>query len=111
MRGPSPKQISQKTYHQAIFVQTNIRNNSSTFKSDYGTKGSMPDAVSGSYRLLIAPRQTPVELNISAYWADTSEKVTAKAIKDPKYASNKVGILSVCLVFTISRGRGNDCPA
>jgi hypothetical protein len=60
----------------------------------------MSDAISGSDRFPIAPRQTPVELNISAYWADTSEKVTAKAIKDPKYASNRVDILSVCLVFT-----------
>jgi hypothetical protein len=68
----------------------------------------MPHAVSGSYTLLIPPQQTPVELNISAYWADTSEKVTARAIKDPKYASNKVDILSVCLGFTISRDRGND---
>ena len=71
----------------------------------------MPDAVSGSNTFLIAPRQTPVELNISAYYADTSAKVTAKAIKDPKYASDKVDIHSVCFVFTISQDRGNDGPA
>ena len=111
MRGPHPKQISRKTYHQVIVVRTNIRNSSSTFKSDYGSKGSMSDTVSGSDRLPIAPRQTPVELSISAYWADTSEKVTAKAIKDPKYASNKEDIHSVCLAFTISQDRENDCPA
>jgi uncharacterized protein YegL len=86
--------ISRKTYHQAIFVKTNIRNNSSLFKSDYGTKGPMPDAVSGATTFPIAPRQTAVELNISAYYADTSAKVTAKAIKDQKYASSKVDIHS-----------------
>ncbi|KAF8636271.1 hypothetical protein AX16_011041 [Volvariella volvacea WC 439] len=86
--------ISRKTYHQAIFVQTNIRNNSSTFKSDYGTSGPMPDAISGSTTFPIAPRQTPVELTISAYYADTSGKLTAKAIRDPKYASSKLDLHS-----------------
>jgi uncharacterized protein YegL len=86
--------IARKNYHQAVFVKTNIRNSSSTFKSDYGTKGPMPDAVSGSNTFPIAPRQTPVTLEISAYWADTSAKVSAKAIKDAKYASNKVDIHS-----------------
>jgi len=99
MGGLSPKQISRKTYHQAIFVQTNIRNSSSTFKSDYGTSGPMPDAVSGSSTFPIAPRQTPVELNISAFYADTSARLNAKAIKDPKYASSKLDIHSVCFCF------------
>jgi hypothetical protein len=71
----------------------------------------MPDAVSGSNTFPIAPRQTPVTLEISAYWADTSAKVSAKAIKDAKYASNKVDIHSVCFVFTLSQDRGNDGPA
>jgi len=107
-----PKQISRKTYHQAIVVRTNVnRNSSSIFKSDYGTEGPMSDAVSGSNTFPIAPRQTPVELNISAYYADTSAKVTVKAIKDSKYASNKVDIHSVCFVFAIGQDRGNNCPA
>ncbi|KXN89311.1 hypothetical protein AN958_05884 [Leucoagaricus sp. SymC.cos] len=86
--------ISRKIYHQAVFVQTNIRNNSATFKSDYNTQGPMPDAISGSKTFPIAPRQTSVELNISAYYADTSAKITAKALRDPKYAANKVDIHS-----------------
>jgi hypothetical protein len=86
--------ISRKTYHQAIFVTTNIRNSSSTFKSDYGTSGPMPDAVSGSTTFPIAPRQTPVELKISAYYAETSGKLTARAIKDAQYASSKVDVHS-----------------
>ena len=92
-------------------MKTNIRNSSSTFKSDYGTKGPMPDAVSGSTTFPIAPRQTDVELNISAYYANTDAKVSAKVIRDPKYASSKVDIHSVCSVLsTISQDRGNDCP-
>ena len=104
MRGHSHKQISRKTYRQAIFVRTNIRNSSSTFKSDYGTKGPMPDAVSGSTTFPIAPRQTTVDLNISAYYADAAAKVSAKVIKDQKYASSKVDIHSVCFVYK-SRSR------
>jgi hypothetical protein len=107
------KQWSWKTYHQAIFVQTNIRNNSSMFKSDYGTSGPMRDSVSGSNKFNIKPRQIPVELNISAFYADTSAKVTAKAIKDPKYASSNLKVdktWDVSIVFTISQDRENDCP-
>ncbi|KAJ3505376.1 hypothetical protein NLJ89_g7449 [Agrocybe chaxingu] len=89
-----PRVVYQKTYHQAIFIQTNIRNNSSTFKSDYGTSGNMPDAISGSTTFPIAPRNTPVELNISAYYADIPGKLTAKAIRDPKYASSKLDVHS-----------------
>lgn len=68
----------------------------------------MPDAVSGSTTFPIAPRQTEVELNISAYYADTSAKVSAKAIKEQKYASSKVDIHSVCFVVTMCQDRGND---
>ena len=68
----------------------------------------MPDAVSGSTTFPIAPRQTPVELDISAYYAETSGKLTAKAIKDPQYAASKVDLHSVCFVSTISQEREND---
>jgi len=84
--------ISRKTYHQAVFVQTNIRNSSSTFKSDAGTSGPMPDAVSGSTTFPLAPRQTPIVLNISAYYSESSGKLSAKAIRDPQYAASKVDI-------------------
>ena len=75
-------------------MKTNIRNSSSTFKSDAGKSGPMPDAVSGSTTFPIAPRQTPVELEILAYYSETPK--SARLIKDPQYASSKVDIHSVC---------------
>jgi len=54
----------------------------------------MPDAVSGSTTFPIAPRQTPVELEILAYYSETPK--SARLIKDPQYASSKVDIHSVC---------------
>lgn len=84
--------ISRKNYQQAIFVQTNIRNNSTTFKSDTGLSGPMPDAVSGATTFPVAPRATVVELDISAFFADTTARITAKAIRDPKYAASKIDI-------------------
>lgn len=99
-----PNQISRKTYDQAVFVKTNIRNSSSTFKSDAGTSGPMPDAVSGSTTFPIAPRQTQVNLEIWAYYSETPK--TARAIKDAQYASTKVDIHSVCLfLYYKSRSR------
>jgi hypothetical protein len=82
-----------------------------TFKSDYGTSGPMSEAVSGSITVPFIPRQTPVVLNISAYYANTSAKVDARAIKNPEYASSKVDIHSVSFVFFMSQDRGNDYPA
>ncbi|KAF8664854.1 hypothetical protein AX16_000695 [Volvariella volvacea WC 439] len=84
--------ISRRNYHQAVFVQTNIRHNSTTFKSGYGTSGTMEDAVSGTTYFSPEPRQILVELDISAYYADTSAKLSAKAIRDPKYASSKLDV-------------------
>ncbi|KAG5969777.1 hypothetical protein E4U19_000139, partial [Claviceps sp. Clav32 group G5] len=79
-------------YHQAIYLQTNIRNNSGTFKSDSGTSGPMPNAVSGATTFPVAPRDSVVELTISAFFATVDGKLGAKDIRDPKYASSKVDV-------------------
>ncbi|TFK34501.1 hypothetical protein BDQ12DRAFT_689699 [Crucibulum laeve] len=84
--------ISRKLYHQAIHVQTNIRNNATTFKSDYGTSGPMPDAASGNTTFPIAPRQTVVQIEILAYYAESSADLSARDMKVAKYASNKVDV-------------------
>jgi len=60
----------------------------------------MQDAVSGATTFPIAPRQNSVELEVLAYYAETSGKLSAKAIKDPQYASTKVEIEAVCFFFT-----------
>lgn len=68
----------------------------------------MPDVVSGTTTFPIAPRQTPIELEISAYYSESSGKLSAKAVRDPQYAATNVDIHSVCFLFPASQDREND---
>ncbi|KAF9462373.1 hypothetical protein BDZ94DRAFT_1219772 [Collybia nuda] len=91
--------ISRKTYHQAVFIQTNVRNNSALLESKFNLKGPMSNTVNGLTTFPITSRNAVVTLDISAFYTETPGNIK---IRDSKYAASKFDIHSSSKLPTAS---------